>query len=135
MLLRILAVLFLLSMPAFAQSTIQGNEVNELTPDNIGKNTLALTPEMQQKFIQQAQKMTPEQRQAIMNQAKTAWDKMPQAKKDAIKQKATEQYHALTPEQKQVMQKQAMEKWESMSQQEKQLLGNQFQDLLQGQLQ
>ena len=132
---RIFTVLFLLSMPALAQTAMPSAEVNEMTPNNIGKNTLALTPEMQQKFMAKVQNMTPQQRQAIMDQAKSAWGNMSPTTKDAIKTKAMEQYNALTPEQKQQMQQQAMLKWQSLSVEEKQQLGSQFQGLLQGNLQ
>ena len=129
---RFLTLLFLLfSLPAFAQN----GEVNQLTPNNIGKNTLSLTPEMQQKFIGQLQNMTPQQKQAITDQAKSAWQSMSQENKDAIKAKAMEQWQSMTPEQKQQMQNQAIQKWQSLSPQEKQQMTSQFKGLLQGGLQ
>ena len=124
------AVILLAALPVFAQ-----NNVNELTPDNIAKNTMAVTPQMQQQYMAKFNNMTPQQRAALVKQAQDAWTQIPQAQKDMIKEKALEQYQALTPEQKSAMQQQAMDKWQSISPQEKQQLVGQFQGLLQGNMQ
>jgi hypothetical protein len=129
----ILLGLFLsLAMPAFAQTLVPAAAVNQMTPDNIAKNGMALSPEMRQQLMDKFQNMTPQQKQALTDQAKDAWQKLPQDKKDMIKEKAIEQYQSLTPQQKQSIQDQAMQKWQSISPQDKQQLATQFKGLLQG---
>jgi uncharacterized membrane protein YgcG len=128
-------VLFLLgAMPSFAQIVAQPGEVNELAPNNVAKNAMALSPEMRQKLMDKFQNMTPQQRQSITDQAKSAWQGMSPQNKDMLKAKAMEQYNALTPAQKQQMQDQAMQKWQTLSPQEKEQLTSQFKVLLQGSL-
>ena len=131
---KIIACLLLLTiMPAtgYAQSAA----TNQMAPANIAKNAMNLTPQQRQQYLDQYNKMTPTQRQAITNQAQAAWQQLAPAQKESLKAEAVKQWQNLSPQEKQAMAAQVQQKLQQMTPQEKQQLTNQFQDFLKGGLQ
>jgi len=121
-----LLMLTILPVTGFAQTAAY----DPMSPANIAKNAANLTPQQRQQFLDQYNKMSPAQRQAITNQAQAAWQQLAPEQKESLKAEAVKQWGNLSPQDKQALATKAQQQWQQMSPQDKQQLTNQFQDYL-----